>query len=139
MIFSRWQLQITDFGLLELRATDNEESRSLESNAQRRQMEKLLWRAPELLRDETSARGTQKGNVYSFAIILYEMFRRSEHGGPYEDILPVGQIIDLIKNPDENVVRNNDFKRPDMKALLDPSLPVEVPPYIKGIFFLHKN
>ena len=89
----------------------------------------MFWRAPELLRDETSARGTQKGDVYSFAIIVYEMFRRSEHGSPYEDILPVGQIIDLIKNP-----HGNDFKRPDMKALLDPSLPVEVPPYIKGIF-----
>ena len=134
LIFSRWQLQITDFGLLELRATDDEESRSWESNALRRHMEKLFWRAPELLRDETSARGTQKGDVYSFAIIVYEMFRRSEHGSPYEDILPVGQIIDLIKNP-----HGNDFKRPDMKALLDPSLPVEVPPYIKGIIFVYNK
>jgi serine/threonine protein kinase len=42
---------------------------------------KLLWRAPELLRDpNNSPRGTQRGDVYSFGIILYEMIGRS---GPW--------------------------------------------------------
>lgn len=41
----------------------------------------LLWTAPELLRDEDLlARGTQKGDVYSFAIIMQEIIVR---GHPY--------------------------------------------------------
>ena len=84
-ISSRWQLQITDFGLLELRATADEESEGFY------ELHKLLWRAPELLRNDSSrgtpGLGTQKGDVYSFAIILYEMFRRSETGNPYGDLI----------------------------------------------------
>lgn len=47
-----------------------------------REERKLLWRAPELLRDLSSStsRGTQKGDVYSFGIILYELVGR---GGPW--------------------------------------------------------
>lgn len=38
-----------------------------------------FWKAPELLRDSClSIRGTQKGDIYAFAIILYEILGR--HG-----------------------------------------------------------
>lgn len=41
----------------------------------------LFWTAPELLRDpENSRKGTYKGDVYSFSIILQEVVVR---GGPY--------------------------------------------------------
>lgn len=41
----------------------------------------LLWTAPEFLRDVTSSRkGTSKGDVYSFSIILQEVVVR---GPPY--------------------------------------------------------
>ena len=40
-----------------------------------------LWMAPEVLRDEqTYFRGTQKGDVYAFAIILHEISMRQ---GPF--------------------------------------------------------
>ena len=43
----------------------------------------LLWKAPELLRvNNAPRRGTQEGDVYSFAIIMYEIHGRK---GPYGD------------------------------------------------------
>lgn len=44
----------------------------------------LFWKAPELLRNpHASIRGTREGDIYSFAIILYEMLGRK---GPYGNI-----------------------------------------------------
>ena len=43
----------------------------------------LLWKAPELLRSNVrEVCGSQKGDVYAFAIILYEMMGRK---GPWGD------------------------------------------------------
>ena len=43
----------------------------------------LLWTAPEFVRnEETEAFGSQKGDVYSFAIILYEIYGKN---GPFGD------------------------------------------------------
>lgn len=40
-----------------------------------------LWRSPELLRlNDPPARGTQKGDVYSFGIVLFEIIGRN---GPW--------------------------------------------------------
>jgi len=59
----------------------------------------LLWTAPELLREQkrlgyTYVRGTQPGDVYSFAIIVHEIAYR---GGPFliEDDYqpPLGEMI----------------------------------------------
>ena len=51
----------------------------------------LLWTAPELLRvNDIPQRGTQKGDVFSFAIILQEiLFRTSPY--PNLDMTPTGK------------------------------------------------
>ena len=52
----------------------------------------MLWTSPELLRDKSAPRrGTQEADVYSFAIILYEIHGRN---GPFGDIdiSPKGNI-----------------------------------------------
>lgn len=36
----------------------------------------MLWQAPEILKSGKMFRGTQKGDVYSFALVLYEIFAR---------------------------------------------------------------
>lgn len=43
----------------------------------------LFWKAPELLRNDGMIRGNKKGDIYSFAIILFEMIGRK---GPYGGI-----------------------------------------------------
>lgn len=45
------------------------------------ELKRALWKAPELLRDPSPPmRGSQKGDVYSFGIVLYEIIGRK---GPW--------------------------------------------------------
>jgi guanylate cyclase len=85
LVDSRWVLQISDFGLHEFKA--GPEVPEMQSKNLRR----CLWRAPELLRDPSPpARGTQKGDVYSFGIVLYEIIgRKGPWGGV--DLEPAGK------------------------------------------------
>lgn len=78
-----------------------------------------LWRAPELLREPNeSSRGTQKGDVYSFGIILYEVINRK---GPWGD---------LNLSPEEIVMRVKKFPvngisfRPSIRYL-------DIPEYVR--------
>ena len=150
VITSRWTLQITDFGLYELRSSADTgyansssgfgavpdqgfQSGALGSShfSDPTELEdpnyvayKQLWVAPELLRrwvvhkGSTSAvgsetgklgnhslhqgippRGTQKGDVYAFGIILYEIFGRTVDpvNGPYgETIYSHSEIVRLV-------------------------------------------
>ncbi|KAK0421348.1 hypothetical protein QR680_015190 [Steinernema hermaphroditum] len=63
LVDDRWQVKLSDYGLQRLRM------------AQRLPPKKLLWRAPELLRDDNIF-GTKAGDVYSFAIICSEIMSR---------------------------------------------------------------
>lgn len=46
-----------------------------------KELHRSLWRAPELIRHPSPpARGSQKGDVYSFGIVLYEIIGRA---GPW--------------------------------------------------------
>ncbi|XP_011693285.1 PREDICTED: atrial natriuretic peptide receptor 1-like isoform X1 [Wasmannia auropunctata] len=79
VVDSRFVLKIADFGLHELRrSTDADADGDKASYAYWR---KQLWTAPELLRMERQLpEGTQKGDVYSFAIIVHEIVVRQ---GPF--------------------------------------------------------
>ncbi|XP_022249345.1 guanylate cyclase 32E-like [Limulus polyphemus] len=81
LVDTRWVLQITDFGLHEFRG-----GQEMTTKQTRRYQKGLLWRAPELLRMlNPPARGTQKGDVYSFGIILFEIVGRT---GPWGSSAP---------------------------------------------------
>nr|XP_056709736.1 atrial natriuretic peptide receptor 1 [Euleptes europaea] len=92
VVDSRFVLKITDYGLESLRqAPDAEDSYAL--------FAKKLWTAPELLRMELPLpRGTQKGDIYSFGIILQEIALRS--GVFYVEGMALSpkEIIDRVKS-----------------------------------------
>lgn len=70
VVDSRFVLKITDFGLHALR-TSEKDSRA------HSYWTRLLWTAPELLRTaEPPPEGTQKGDVYSFGIVMHEIVNR---------------------------------------------------------------
>ncbi|XP_073998591.1 guanylyl cyclase at 32E [Rhodnius prolixus] len=89
LVDSRWVLQISDFGLHEFKAGHEELDESLE-------IKRRLWRAPELLRSPNShPRGTQKGDVYSFGIVLHEVAGRA---GPWGNTqLTYHEIVERVK------------------------------------------
>jgi len=89
---NRWILKITDFGINKFRELQSIENREYDMND-------LLWVAPELLRrDQNLNKGSQKGDVYSFAIIMQEIILRAK---PFCHIkhLTTKQIIHKLKNP----------------------------------------
>ncbi|XP_034473865.1 guanylate cyclase 32E [Drosophila innubila] len=93
LIDSRWVCQISDFGLHELKAGQDE------PNKMELELKRALIMAPELLRDPyRPARGTQKGDIYSFGILLYEMIGRKGTWG--ETTYTNEEIIEFVKNPD---------------------------------------
>nr|XP_060613964.1 atrial natriuretic peptide receptor 1 [Anolis sagrei ordinatus] len=71
VVDSRFVLKITDYGLSSFRqGTETEDSHAL--------FAKKLWMAPELLRMAAPPpAGTQKGDVYSFGVILQEIALRN--------------------------------------------------------------
>lgn len=76
----------------------------------------MLWKAPELLR-KPNVYGSQKGDVYAFAIILYEIIgRRGPFGYTYEP----KEIIELVKKVP--VISDEPF-RPDLDSIIDIGAP----------------
>ncbi|KAL4223762.1 hypothetical protein ACF0H5_017228 [Mactra antiquata] len=73
VIDSRWVLKLTDYGAICLQTFEEPD----DLDAEHEYYSRLLWTAPELLRmQRRSPKGTQKGDVYSFAIIMYEILHR---------------------------------------------------------------
>ncbi|KAL1378096.1 hypothetical protein pipiens_004050 [Culex pipiens pipiens] len=92
LIDSRWVAQIADFGLHEFKSSQEEPAKF------ERELRRSLWKAPEILRNpNTPTKGTQKGDVYSFGLILYEIIGRK---GPWGGIgMSRQEIIARVISP----------------------------------------
>lgn len=99
VVDSRFVLKITDYGLASFRGVvDLEDSHAF--------FAKRLWTAPELLRMESpDPQGTQKGDIYSFGIILQEIALRN--GVFYMDSADYSpkEIIDRVKSQEKPYFR----------------------------------
>ncbi|RZF40472.1 hypothetical protein LSTR_LSTR000351 [Laodelphax striatellus] len=93
VVTSRWVLQVTDFGLHELRQCAENDS-----IGEHQYYRNLVWKAPELLRDSNApVRGTQEGDVYAFAIILYEIIGRKGPFGILDPNVGPKEIVEMVK------------------------------------------
>ncbi|KAM4690328.1 atrial natriuretic peptide receptor 1 [Rhinophrynus dorsalis] len=99
VVDSRFVLKITDYGLASFRcAPDSEDTHAY--------FAKKLWTAPELLRMENPPpQGTQKGDVYSFGIILQEIALRN--GVFYMDNVDYSpkEIIEQVRSQEKPYFR----------------------------------
>ncbi|XP_018562246.1 receptor-type guanylate cyclase Gyc76C isoform X2 [Anoplophora glabripennis] len=113
VVTSRWVLQVTDFGLAEMRhCAEND------SIGEHQYFRSLFWKAPEILRNPSAyIKGTQKGDVYAFAIILFEILGRK---GPFGTTgYEPKDIIELVK---KIPLDGEEPFRPDIDVLLDSEL-----------------
>ncbi|XP_071122503.1 atrial natriuretic peptide receptor 1-like [Mytilus edulis] len=115
VVDSRWTCKLTDFGVPGIRYVDR--------NIQEEPHDKLLWTAPEVLRNE-KVLDEQKADLFSLGIILKEVFTRS---GPYTEFpfLQPSDIIEKVREvPDGPVFRpliTVDFRKqnPDLFGVID--------------------
>ncbi|GMR50984.1 hypothetical protein PMAYCL1PPCAC_21179 [Pristionchus mayeri] len=119
VVDSRFVLKVTDFGLSTLHAM---EESGIEAEGEFAYYKRQLWTSPELLRDPNrTPAGTQKGDIYSFAIILHEMMYRK---GAFwcEDELGPQEIIENVRR---KPLEPEDIFRPYCpvnEGLLDPQI-----------------
>jgi guanylate cyclase len=113
LIDSRWCLKIADFGLNEFKSGEGYGKMRRE-----RELKHLLTKAPELFHPNSPA-GTQKGDVYSFGIILYEIYARN---GPFglgydfnsSTVATYEDIVAKLSDPQKHIRPSlNNFKAPD--------------------------
>lgn len=96
LVDSRWVCQIGDFGLHGFRNVGIADATCAAKISSRKRS--LLWRSPELLRSPSAAAcGTQKGDIYSFGIVLYEIVGRN---GPWGEtqLTPEGNSHRVLKS-----------------------------------------
>uniref|UniRef100_A0A3B4X5A2 Guanylate cyclase n=1 Tax=Seriola lalandi dorsalis TaxID=1841481 RepID=A0A3B4X5A2_SERLL len=92
LVDSRLQIKLSGFGLWEFK----NKIISLENP----NYEEMYWTAPELLRQVgVPAKGTPKGDVYSFAIIMWELMYNSKAGPYYDFNLEPKEIIRQLRTP----------------------------------------
>ena len=93
VVDSRFVLKLTDFGLHGLRGSSEVDPASYEY------FKTKLWTSPEILRKENKyIPGTQKGDMYAFAIILHEIVERKVTWGANSNCLEPEEIIEKVTN-----------------------------------------
>eukprot|EP00795_Rhopilema_esculentum_P009034 gene9034-16677_t len=116
LIDSNWLVKITDFGLhtLKRKTKGLEYNKLLDSRSH-------LWVAPELLRDPNPpARGSAKGDVYSFGVILQECHTRR---GPWSDVdlsceEIVARVVKAENPPFRPIVPNSIENAPELQTMM---------------------
>ncbi|XP_069939156.1 receptor-type guanylate cyclase Gyc76C isoform X4 [Cherax quadricarinatus] len=114
VVNGRWVLQVTDYGLYDLRC---ETLRSLEREDQGQFDRHMLWRAPELLRAGIDTPGTKEGDIYSFGIILHEMIGRQGPYSTYDSDTDDASVI--IKKLMAGSTVTGPPYRPDLNKIVD--------------------
>jgi guanylate cyclase len=108
LVDSRWCLKLADFGLCEFAG----------GSAGGKDLRELMTRAPELL-SSNSPPGTQKGDVYSFGILLFEVYARNgPFGMGYEftaATIPIYEdILTKLRDPQKHIRPSlNSFRAPE--------------------------
>ncbi|XP_017128461.1 speract receptor isoform X2 [Drosophila elegans] len=101
LVDSRWVVKLTDFGLFAFKQGIEDSSTDMQHMSAK--CLKLLYRAPELLRQGPSSlvMGTQRGDAYSFGLLLYEMHVRR---GPFgETGLTPMQCLQKVLQPQDQL------------------------------------
>ena len=98
VVNQRWICRITDYGLHYIRSLSDSDDETVSDPS------KLLWTAPEHLRDSLYP-GTQPGDVYSFAIIAQEVLLRAEPYSYNSPRLDPSNLIKELKQPAGPVTR----------------------------------
>lgn len=99
LIDSHFVLKLSDFGIPSIRLPES-------YGNDPREQKKLLWKAPELLRlDICPSEGTQKGDVYSFGIILQEIVLREDPFYPHRGTTSVADILKKVRLKDGPIFR----------------------------------
>ncbi|XP_055085369.1 guanylate cyclase 2G [Periophthalmus magnuspinnatus] len=96
LVDSRLQIKLSGFGLWEFKNAHKKRIALLENHI----YEEMYWTAPELLRQVGHQfYGTPKGDVYSFAMIMWELMYNSR-SGPFSDFnLEPKEIITQLRIP----------------------------------------
>ncbi|XP_050711339.1 atrial natriuretic peptide receptor 1-like isoform X2 [Eriocheir sinensis] len=93
VVDSRFVLKLTDFGLHSLREREGQ------SPDHHVYWKRKLWTAPEILRHpDPPAEGTQKADVYSFAVIVHEIIYRMGAFYVKNEAMSAQQIVENVKN-----------------------------------------
>lgn len=116
VVNSRWVLQITDYGLQELRS---ETLKQLERDDQVQFHRQMLWRAPEQLREGIDAPWTKEADVYSFGIIFHEVIGRQGPYGMYCDGIGNDNATDIIRKVHAGSTEAGSPYRPDLNKIVD--------------------
>ncbi|GMS98554.1 hypothetical protein PENTCL1PPCAC_20729, partial [Pristionchus entomophagus] len=116
---SRFVLKVTDFGLSTLHAM---EERGIKAEGEFVYYKRQLWTSPELLRDTNrTPAGTQKGDIYSFVVILHEMMYRNCAFWCEDELGPA----EIVENVRRKPLESEDIFRPYCPAnegLMDPQI-----------------